>query len=144
MTKSQKFKVEKNSVKTKLLNKNNNEIIKILKRSDYLIVSKKLKVRAQGLNLQARKRPHGEMPSMKNIIRVGFTCSRKVGTAVERNNAKRRLRHVARECLPNVGRPGWDYIIIGHQKFTEEMIFENLKKSFIKAINKLHKIESPS
>ena len=36
-------------------------------------------------------------------IRVGFTCSKKVGNAVTRNRAKRRLRAVAREALPGAG-----------------------------------------
>ena len=39
-------------------------------------------------------------------MRVGFTCSKKVGNAVARNRAKRRLRAVAREVLPDRGRAG--------------------------------------
>ena len=38
-------------------------------------------------------------------IRVGFTCSKKVGNAVARNRAKRRLRAVAREVLHAMGNP---------------------------------------
>ncbi len=45
-------------------------------------------------------------------IGVGFTASRKVGSAVERNRARRRLRAVAREILPTAGRPGYDYVLI--------------------------------
>lgn len=45
-------------------------------------------------------------------IRVGFTASRKVGSAVARNRARRRLRAVAREVLPQRGRPGFDYVLI--------------------------------
>ncbi len=45
-------------------------------------------------------------------IGVGFTASRKVGSAVERNRARRRLRAVAREILPMAGRPGYDYVLI--------------------------------
>ena len=45
-------------------------------------------------------------------IRVGFTASRKVGPAVARNRARRRLRAVVREVLPRCGRPGFDYVVI--------------------------------
>jgi ribonuclease P protein component len=45
-------------------------------------------------------------------MRVGFTASRKVGNAVARNRAKRRLRAAAAAILPKVGRPGTDYVLI--------------------------------
>lgn len=45
-------------------------------------------------------------------IRAGFTATRKVGGAVVRNRAKRRLREAARRLLPELGRPGWDYVFI--------------------------------
>tara|TARA_B100000902_G_C27211347_1_gene864525 strand:+ start:600 stop:1034 length:435 start_codon:yes stop_codon:yes gene_type:complete len=141
MVKSRGKNVENKIINTKLLNQNNDKIIKILKRDDFLEISSKFRVRAKGLNLQGRKRSVENFPSMSNLIRVGFTCSKKVGNAVRRNNAKRRLKHLARECLPVVGKNGWDYIIIGHNKYTEEMNFNDLKKSFITAVNKIHKFE---
>ena len=51
-----------------------------------------------GMTVQGRDR-HDEDP----VIRVGFTCSKKVGNAVARNRAKRRLRAVARELLQEAG-----------------------------------------
>ncbi len=55
------------------------------------------------------------MPSIAQpgpSVRVGFTASRKVGNAVARNRAKRRLRAAAAEVLPRQGVPGTDYVLI--------------------------------
>lgn len=46
-------------------------------------------------------------------IRLGFTCSRKVGNAVARNRARRRLQAAAREMMPDSAQPGYDYVLIG-------------------------------
>jgi len=45
-------------------------------------------------------------------VRVGFTASRKVGNAVLRNRAKRRLRAAAAAVLVRDGRKGTDYVLI--------------------------------
>ena len=141
MEKSLEHDVNNLSIKTKRLSKNNKQIIKILKRKEFLVTSSKFKVRSDGFNLQAIKRTGKQLPEISKFIRVGFTCSKKVGNAVQRNKAKRRLRHLARECLPTVGEPGWDYVLIGHRKYTQELNFIELKKSFVKAINQIHKFE---
>lgn len=49
------------------------------------------------------------------VVRVGFTATRRVGGAVVRNRAKRRLREAARLLLPELGRPGFDYVFIARQ-----------------------------
>ena len=45
-------------------------------------------------------------------MRAGFTATRKVGGAVVRNRAKRRLREAARLLLPLHGRAGVDYVFV--------------------------------
>jgi ribonuclease P protein component len=64
-----------------------------------------------GLVLQAYRDPSGR-DGEQRPLRVGFTASRKVGSAVPRNRARRRLRAVAAEVLPRSGRPGTDYVLI--------------------------------
>ncbi|MBM3541429.1 MAG: ribonuclease P protein component [Alphaproteobacteria bacterium] len=64
---------------------------------------------APGLVLQARRSP--EM-SPTPSCRLGLTASRKVGGAVVRNRARRRLREAARAVLPEAGQAGFDYVLI--------------------------------
>ncbi len=46
------------------------------------------------------------------VVRLGFTATRKVGNAVIRNRAKRRLREAARAMLPLLAVAGSDYVFI--------------------------------
>ena len=46
-------------------------------------------------------------------MQVGYTVSKKVGNAVERNRVRRRLRAAVREALER--RPGRDYVVIGRR-----------------------------
>lgn len=64
-----------------------------------------------GLVLQVAPAPRcGE--NAPAAVRVGFTASRRIGNAVVRNRAKRRLRAAASEVLSRVGVPGNDYVLI--------------------------------
>jgi ribonuclease P protein component len=64
--------------------------------------------RAQGAVLvQARPRGDG-----RTLIRLGFTATKRIGGAVERNRAKRRLREAARALAPHCARAGCDYVFI--------------------------------
>jgi ribonuclease P protein component len=78
-------------------------------RADFLrIAAGRRRAAAPGVVLQAAPQPAGPGP----LIRVGFTASRKVGPAVTRNRAKRRLRAAADAVLAQRGRPGTDYVLI--------------------------------
>lgn len=65
-----------------------------------------------GLVLQVRRRAH---PDSEDGARIGFTASRKVGGAVARNRARRRLRAVVRQILPRHGAPDLDYVVIARR-----------------------------
>jgi ribonuclease P protein component len=71
-----------------------------------------------GLVLQMRQRPATPAPGPAEDTgprqaRVGFTVSRKVGNAIRRNRARRRLRAAVAEVLPEHGLAGCDYVLIG-------------------------------
>lgn len=85
------------------------ETLKI--RADFLrVASAGRRSAATGLVVQAAPQPRqlGAAAGM----RVGFTASRKVGNAVVRNRAKRRMRAAAARVMPTLGRPGTDYVLI--------------------------------
>ena len=110
--------------------------VKILKkRSDFLSVARGTSFRTRGFHLQAKKREGSEEQA---FTRVGFTCSKKVGNAVARNRAKRRLREVARLLLTNYGRPGGDYVLIGKANKTVELSFADLCHDFKTCLSKFH------
>jgi len=80
-------------------------------RADFLrVAAAGFRAAGPGLVLQAALQPGG--CAAASSIRVGFTASRKVGNAVIRNRAKRRMRAAAASVLPSHGQPGTDYVLI--------------------------------
>lgn len=68
--------------------------------------------------------------------RVGFTASKKVGDAVARNRAKRRLRALSAELLPEQGLAGHDYVWIA-KKGTAKAPYWKLRRDGQRALAKL-------
>ena len=87
------------------------DLVRLKTRAEFLRVaaSRRRAVRP-GVLLQAAPSPPKVADS--RLVRVGFTASRKVGNAVVRTRAKRRLRAAADEILARDGRPGTDYVLI--------------------------------
>jgi ribonuclease P protein component len=110
----------------------------IKQRRDFLAAARARKWIAPGLILQGRDRGEPETPP-----RVGFTCSKKIGKAVVRNRAKRRLRAAAREVLPARARPGWDYVLIGRPGATVSRPFADLVSDLETALTKVHRPPKP-
>lgn len=106
----------------------------LTKRADFVRCSKAQRFGTKGIHLQGRKRKVEEADG----TRVGFTCSKKVGNAVARNRAKRRLREVARLILPQHGRDGWDYVLVGRHEATAALPFTQLQSDLIRALAKVH------
>ncbi|SHM18778.1 ribonuclease P protein component [Roseovarius litoreus] len=105
----------------------------LVERADFLRAARAQWKAMPSMVVQARDRKDGEA-----TVRVGFTCSKKVGNAVARNRAKRRLREVARAVLPDAARPGWDYVLIGRANVTAALPFETLKSDLRTALTHLH------
>jgi len=82
-------------------------VARLKKRPDFLAVAKGLNCARGAVVAQARHRGDGSP-----VIRIGFTATRRIGGAVVRNRAKRRLREAARLIAPLHARPGCDYVFI--------------------------------
>ncbi|WP_084863614.1 ribonuclease P protein component [Salibaculum halophilum] len=102
------------------------------KRADFLAAARARVAHTKGFVLQARDR------GADGPARVGFTCSKKVGNAVARNRAKRRLREIARLELPENARPGWDYVLIGRREATATRGFGQMREDMRQALAQVH------
>jgi ribonuclease P protein component len=81
----------------------------LARRADFLrVAATGLRFVTPGFILQA-----GPCALHQGQIQVGFTASRKVGNAVARNRAKRRLRALADRVIATEADPGLDYVLIG-------------------------------
>ena len=107
-------------------------------RSDFLKANRGRRQAMPGFVLQARKR-HPDEGAEPGLIRIGFTCSKKLGNAVARNRAKRRLGEIARKILPIHGQPGWDYVLIGRPQASATLPFDQLRDSLATALTRIHK-----
>ncbi len=105
------------------------EVLK--KRADFLAAARGRRQAMPGFHLQAHQVGGA-------AVRVGFTCSKKVGNAVQRNRAKRRLRALARVVLPRHGRPGWDYVLVGRHEATANVAFQDMVADLENALEKAH------
>ncbi len=103
---------------------------RLRRRADYLRVQAAEKRAAlPGLLLQAAPGPTG-------CRRVGFTASRKVGNAVTRNLARRRLKALAGEILSRHAAAGHDYVLVARQA-TPSRDFAALRRDLETALKKL-------
>ena len=101
-------------------------------RADFLRAARAKRSGQPGFLLQARARDDEDAP------RVGYTCSKKIGNAVARNRAKRRLREVARLVLGEQAQQGWDYVLVGRPNETISRPFDQLVTDLKRAVAKVH------
>ena len=105
---------------------------RLKRRPDFVRASRRGRsCAARGLVLQVFSRNDGD-----DCVRVGFTASKKVGNAVLRNRAKRRLRAVVRQLVPGHVLPGRDYVLIARRD-TKDRAYSALERDFETALKRL-------
>ena len=119
----------------------------LARRADFLrVAGQGTKWATAGLILQACPRPApgaaagpdqpGANVSERPTIGVGFTASKKVGGAVVRNRARRRLRALAREVIASEAASGFAYVLIARAE-TATRDFAGLRKDLRFALKRM-------
>jgi ribonuclease P protein component len=110
---------------------------RLKKRADFLRAAKGVRRVEGAVTLETCKTPDGG-PNSIDTCRVGFTASRKIGNAVARNRAKRRLRAAASQLLPLLGREGHDYVLVARAT-TGTRAYHALLADVTAALNAAHR-----
>jgi ribonuclease P protein component len=104
---------------------------RLRQRADFLAAATGAKAPAGAFVLQAIARP------AEGAARVGFTVSKKIGNAVERNRVRRRLREIVRHVSDTRLRPGHDYVLIGRRAALDAP-FERMIADLEQALGRVH------
>jgi ribonuclease P protein component len=114
---------------------------RLKRRSDFLAAAKALHCARGAVVVQARAREDGD-----DALRLGFTATRRIGGAVVRNRAKRRLREAARLLAPLHAMDGCDYVFIaraGTASRPWDRLLDDMKTALIRLGGDLERLAGP-
>ena len=104
---------------------------RLKQRADFLAAAGGGRAPSAAFVLQARNR------NDRGPARFGFTVSRKVGNAVERNRVRRRLRELVRLSAADRARTGHDYVLIG-RRAALDLPFAEMAEALERALRRVH------
>ena len=107
---------------------------RLRQRADFLAVANGARANSAAFVVQSRRRDDS------GPIRVGFTVTRKNGTATERNRIRRRLRELVKRLDVISVRPHHDYVLVGRRAALSrdfETMLDDLRSA-------LHRLDRPA
>ena len=104
---------------------------RLRRRADFRAAAAGLRASVGGFVVQARRRAED------GPVRIGFTVSRQVGNAVERNRVKRRLREIVRLSQGGGMHDGHDYVLIGRRAALAAP-FGQMRQELDAALSRIH------
>ena len=116
------------------------DIQKIKKRRDFLKGNNSPYAAMKSVVVQSYVRTD-EVVETDESVMMGITCSKKVGNAVTRNRAKRRLREAGKTVLKEIGVKKTNYIFIARKAVTVKVTFNELCSDIEVGIKKIHERE---
>ena len=126
---------------------------RLKRRADFLHVGKGRRWHGKAMTLQMSPRraapaapaapsDAGLEEARSEAVRFGFTLTKKVGNAVVRNRARRRLREAVRLSPDLPARPGHDYVVVGRLEAIR-LPFEQLLGELARAVDRVHAADAP-
>ena len=106
---------------------------RLRQRADFLAVANGARVNSAAFVVQSRRRDDS------GPIRIGFTVTRKNGTATERNRIRRRLRELVKRLDVIAMRPHHDYVLVGRRA----ALNRNFKAMFDDLHSALNRLNRP-
>lgn len=106
---------------------------RLRQRAEFLAVANGARASKPAFVLQARRRDDD------GPVRVGFTVTKKIGTATERNRIRRRLRELVKRVDGDVVRPHSDYVLVGRRAALERgfsVMLDDLHSAFDRVLRR--------
>ena len=124
--------------KTKAATGSTPRVTTLKKRAEYLRVRKGARCATPVFVLEAKARSAEDRSPPMGEPRFGFTITRQVGKAVERNRIRRRLKAAVRGVGPDHAKRDFDYVLIARRPaLTSE--FAALVSELAKAFARVHR-----
>ena len=123
--------------KAKAATGSTSRVTTLRKRAEYLRVRKGARCATPAFVLEAKARGEDRVPPAHEP-RFGFTITRQVGKAVERNRIRRRLKAAVRDAAPDHAKGDFDYVLIARRPALTSQ-FAALVSELTRAFARVHR-----
>jgi ribonuclease P protein component len=112
-------------------------LVSLKRRAEFLRVRGGSRCATPSFVLEAKPRETEDVPAATKQARFGFTVTKRLGKAVDRNRIKRRLRAAVRDVQMHHARPGFDYVVVARLA-ARDTAYAALVGDLAKALERVH------